>query len=130
VVRQPALGVERPVDGIDDHEHAGVAEIDDAALLGHGREARARLVQGPELGEDGVLRGGVDDQRAVAALAAVTRLGDALAARRVLGQDRDEPLRRAPAGTQPVVGEQPIPGLGSGGHAFHILGTCRVRPIL
>ena len=66
-MRQPALGVQRAVDRVDDDEHAGVAEVDQPALLGHRGEARAVVVQALELVEDAVLGLGVDDERAVAA---------------------------------------------------------------
>src|SRR5687767_15752729 len=54
---------------------AGIAEVDLAALLRHRREARALVVEPLELREDRVLGGGVDHQRAVAALPAVAGLG-------------------------------------------------------
>ena len=60
-------------------------------------------VQALELGEHGVLGGGVDDERAVAALAALAGLDDALAARRVVAQHRAQALGRAAAGAEPVV---------------------------
>ena len=45
VVGEAALGVQRAVDRVDDDEQARVAEVDDAALLGDRREARAVVVE-------------------------------------------------------------------------------------
>ena len=57
VVGEAALGVQRAVDRVDHDEHAGIAEVDDPALLGDGGEARARVVEPLQLGEDDVLGG-------------------------------------------------------------------------
>ena len=84
------------------------------------------VVEAVELGEDDVLGGGVDDERAVAALAALARLDDALAARGVLGEDARSPSDGATAGAQPV-GTSSCPGIGCGGHMPHILGACPIR---
>ena len=43
ISRQPALGVERAIDWIDYNEGLVAAEINRAALLRQGREARARV---------------------------------------------------------------------------------------
>ena len=51
-------------------------------------------VQALELGEDGVLGGGVDDEREVAALAALAGLDDALRARRMVAEHRRAGPRR------------------------------------
>ena len=78
------------------------AEVDLAALLGDGGEAVALGVQRVELGEDHVLAAAVDDQRAVAALAASAGLDRALARGRTSREDRAQPARRAPADGEPV----------------------------
>ena len=103
MVRQSPLGVQRAVDRVDDDEHAGVAEVDEPALLGDGGEARAVAVEAVELGEDGVLGGGVDDEREVAALAALAGLDDALRARRMVAEHRAQALGGAAAGAEPIV---------------------------
>ena len=70
---EPALGVQRAVDRVDHDAHAAAAVVDLAALLADRGEAVPARVQRVELREDGVLGGGVDHQRAVAALAARRR---------------------------------------------------------
>src|SRR3954451_22509801 len=126
-MREPALGVHRAVDGIDDDEGLVGAEVDEAALLGHGGEARAGGVQAVELAEDRVLGGGVDDQRLVAAPAGLAGLDDALVARGVVRENLPQTLHGAPARAQPIEGEQLSPRVASGGHMPHILGACPIR---
>ncbi len=70
VMRDPALGVQRAVDRIDDHAHAVVAVVDLAALLGADRELVALVAERVELVEHELLGGVVDLERAVAAAAA------------------------------------------------------------
>ena len=101
VMGQAALGVQRAVDRVDDHAHRLAAEAHLAALLGDRGEAMALVVKALELGEHRVLRGAVDDQRLVAALAA-TRLTRALARGRIGVQHRPQPAHRPPARDQPV----------------------------
>jgi hypothetical protein len=69
-VRQAALGVERAVDRVNDHRHAGVAVVDLAELLGDQLEAVSFGFERIELGHDDQLSGAVDDERAVATGAA------------------------------------------------------------
>ncbi len=94
-----ALGVQRPVERVDHDADDAAAVLDDAALLTDRGEARARLVQRVELHEDRVLGLLVDDERLVATLAGRAGLDDALAARRMLDEDRahafDGPAARA-----------------------------------
>ena len=92
-VRHAALGVQRAVERVDDDARVAAAVLDDAALLADRGEARALGMQRVELREDGVLGLAVDDERLVAALAGVAGLDDALAARRMLGED----LARSPS---------------------------------
>ena len=67
-MREAALGVQRAVDRVDDDEHAGIAEVDDAALLGDEREARAvRRAGARSCVDDEVLGELIEHQRAVAA---------------------------------------------------------------
>src|SRR5829696_5084391 len=123
-VRQAALRVQRAVDRVDHDPDALPAEVDDAALLGHGAETQSVGVEALELGEHDVLDLAVDDERAVAAAPAVARLDDALAARRVVAQDTSQPADGAAAGAQPV-------GLKGGrlhGHTSHARGGEMVRP--
>src|SRR3954447_1025472 len=102
VVRQPALGVDRAVDRVDHHERVGIAVVDRSALLADRREAQALVVQRLELAEDRLLRLGVDDQRAVAALAARADLEHPLGRARRLGEDAAQRVGRAAAQLQPV----------------------------
>src|SRR5204862_5537508 len=106
---------------------AARAEVDVAALLRDGGEARALAVQRLELGEDGVLGRSVDDERAVAALAPHARLDDALGARRSVAQDAAQALAGPPAGAEPVEAQDLGGGLRGNGHARHTLGTCPIR---
>ena len=102
VVGEAALGVDRAVDRVDDHDHAGVAVVDLPALLADRGEARAVGVQAVELGEHGALGVGVDLQRAVAAAADVAGLEHALGGRRARAQDRPQGGGRAPGRPEPV----------------------------
>ena len=119
-VRQAALGVQRAVDRVDDDVDVVAAEVDDAALLADRAEARARVVQPLELGEDAVLGLLVDDERAVAALAALAGLLDALAARRVVAQHLAQAVGGPAAGAEPVRRPEP-PG---NAPLAHTIGGC------
>jgi hypothetical protein len=101
-VRQAALGVRRAVDRVDHHEHALVAEVHGAALLRERVEARAGVVERLELGEHPVLGGLVDDERAIAALAALAGLLHALVAGRMVGEHGAQDVRGPTASAEPV----------------------------
>ena len=102
VVGQAALGVHRAVDRVDDDQHVLRAEVDQPALLAQRAEPRAAVVELLELGEDRVLGALVDDQRLVAALAAVAGLLHALLRGGRLVEDAAQLRRRATRGAEPV----------------------------
>src|SRR4051812_48470985 len=102
VVRQSALGVDRAVDRVDDHERVRATELDRAALLAHRREAQALVVELRELREHGLLGRGVDEQRAVAALAEGADLAHPLRGARAVLEDGAQSAGRTTADPQPV----------------------------
>jgi len=106
VVAEAALGVERAVDRVDDDGDRRIAVVDDPALLGEDREARALRVQGVHLREHGTLGGGVDLQRAVAALPALAGLHDALGDRGVVGEHLADRAGRPAGGPEPIRGHR------------------------
>ena len=82
-----------------------------------------------ELAEHGVLGGGVDDQRLVAAPAGLAGLDHALLAGGVLGENLPQTLHGTPAGAEPIEGEQFPARIGGGGHATHTReGAARALP--
>ncbi|MCA1656219.1 MAG: ATP-dependent helicase, partial [Actinobacteria bacterium] len=121
MVGQAALGVQGPVDGVDDHPHEGIAVVDEPPLLADRGEPHPVGVQRVELGEDDVLGLLVDDQRAVAALAPRPGLQHPLGARGRAGEDLAQAPDRRAAGPEPV-------GLQRGGDGRHRRHTRRVPP--
>ena len=128
VVRQPALGVQRAVDRVDDDEHVRRrrSRPRPRSSLTAVNRAPSR-VQRVELGEDDVLGRRVDHQRAVAALAARRRSRSR--ARRVVGRSREHVAQRRSAaraaGAEPVGASRASDAVG---HARRILRTVPVPP--
>ena len=102
VVGQPALGVLGAVERVDDHERPAAAEVDAPALLADRREGVALRVQVLEPAEDRGLRGRVDLERAVAALAARAGLPRAELDRGPRGEHVPQLGGRAARDAQPV----------------------------
>ncbi len=102
VVGDAALGVERPVDGVDDHAHRLVAVADLPALLRQCGEAVAVGFQLVELLEDKILGRVIDDERAVSSGAPRTRFHRPFDRARGGRQHPVEPLDGPTADAEPV----------------------------
>src|SRR5579875_3581858 len=101
-MRDTALGVQRAVDGVDDHAHEIVTVVDLSPLLREGGEAEALSAQRVELVEDEILGRMVDDQRAIAAAASTPGLPRPFCGARRVGEHLLQAGHRASTDPQPI----------------------------
>ena len=103
--RQSTLGVERAVDRVDHDERLVAAEINSAAFLRQGGEARARVKEFLQLGKDDLLGLLIDQQGVVAAGADRAGLDYAFVALRRRRQQFAQRGRAASGKFKPVKAE-------------------------
>jgi hypothetical protein len=102
MVGNSPLGVQGPVDRIDDHPYLTVPVLDLSTLLGHGEEAVAGIVERLELRHDEALGLAIDHERPVASAASAAGLHRPLLGARRLGQHLFKTDDRPSAHIEPV----------------------------